>query len=167
VSDHLSAAFSQREMLDHAWRYFELHANQRMSLFNFFLVLSSFVAAGLGASLQLRGAFELLGSVLGLLLAVVSFTFWKLDQRSSFLIRHAERAMAEIENAFSISAPRLFSSEVHLTAKAASYRYHPRRLWTYGAAFRFVFAVMGLVGIVGAILSVYFYFHGSGLPVDV
>lgn len=154
-------------MLDHAWRYFELHANQRIALFNFFIVLSSFVAAGLGASLQLRGAFELLGSVLGLLLAVVSFTFWKLDQRSSFLIRHAERAMAELENAFPVSVPRLFFNEVHLTAKAASYRYHPRRLWTYGAAFRFVFWVMGLVGFFGAILSLYFYFHGSSPPVEV
>ena len=39
--------------------------------------------------------------------------------------------MVELENAF----------------KAASYRYHPRRIWKYGAAFRFVFAVMGLVGL--------------------
>jgi hypothetical protein len=138
-----------------------------MSLFNFFLVLSRFVAAGLGASLQLRGAFELLGSVLGLLLAVVSFTFWKLDQRSSFLIRHAERAMAELENAFPLSTPRLFFNEVHLTAKEVTRWYYVRRLWTYGRAFRFVFWAMGLVGILGAALSLYFYAHGSNVGVEV
>jgi hypothetical protein len=31
----------RKEMMDHAWRYFELHASQRMSLFNFFLVLAA------------------------------------------------------------------------------------------------------------------------------
>jgi hypothetical protein len=160
-------AFSQTEMLDHAWRYFELHANQRMSLFNFFLVLSSFVAAGLGASLQLRGTLELMGVGLGVILATVSFTFWKLDQRTSFLIKHAERAVAEIESGFSVSTARLFSNEVRVTARVVSKCYNPCRLWTYGSAFRFVFLVMGLVGIIGAILSVYFFFHGANLAVKV
>jgi hypothetical protein len=160
-------ALSQKEMLDHAWRYFEIHANQRMALFNFFLVLSSFVAAGLGASLQLRGAFELLGAGLGFLLAIVSFTFWKLDQRSSFLIRHAERAMAELENAFPISGPRLFFNEAHLTAKEVTRWFYLRRLWTYGRAFRFVFWAMGVIGVLGATLSLYFYLHGTSAAVEV
>jgi hypothetical protein len=159
--------FSHQEMLDHAWRYFELHANQRMSLFNFFLVLSSFVAAGLGASLQLRGTLELMGVGLGVTLTTVSFTFWKLDQRTSFLIKHAERAVAEIESGFSLSTARLFSSEARVTARVVSSCYNPCRLWTYGSAFRFVFFVMGLVGIIGAILSVYFYFHGSNPHLEV
>src|SRR5580704_16155126 len=53
-------------MLEHAWRYFALHANQRMSLFNFFLVLAGLISAGLAACLQRTGSFQLLGVALGL-----------------------------------------------------------------------------------------------------
>jgi ABC-type uncharacterized transport system permease subunit len=66
---------SARDMLEHAWRYFALHAGQRMSIFNFFLVLSGIVAAGLAACLQRHGPFQLIGVALGVLLALVSFTF--------------------------------------------------------------------------------------------
>ena len=79
---------------NHAWRYFELHANQRIAVFNFFLVLSGLIAAGLAAAVQAAGLLLVVGAVLGLLLALVSFIFWKLDQRTSFLIKHAEQALA-------------------------------------------------------------------------
>ena len=38
----------------YAWNYFELHANQRMSLFKFFITLAVFMAASLGATLVQR-----------------------------------------------------------------------------------------------------------------
>jgi hypothetical protein len=82
--------------LEHAWRYFELHANQRMTVFNFFLVLAGLAAAGLAAAVQGSPRFAVLGIVWGLLLALVSFVFWKLDQRASFFIKLAEAAIAEL-----------------------------------------------------------------------
>jgi hypothetical protein len=53
-------------VLTHAWRYFELHANQRMSVFNFFLALSGVVSAGLAALVQ--GSAHLI--FLGILLVI-------------------------------------------------------------------------------------------------
>jgi hypothetical protein len=141
------------EMLDHAWRYFELHAGQRMSLFNFFLVVSGVILAGLAACLQLTGSLRLLGLCLGVLLAVVAFTFWKLDQRVSFLIKHAEDAIVGIEKLLPLDVARLFSNERGRTAAHKSVGIGLVRPWTYGSAFRFIFWIMGLVGISGGTLS--------------
>lgn len=35
------------QAVEHAWKYFELHSNQRITLFNYFL----FIMAGLGAAI--------------------------------------------------------------------------------------------------------------------
>lgn len=141
-----------KDMLDHAWQYFALHANQRMSLVNFFLILAGLVLAGLATCLQRTGPIQLLGVALGLLLTVVSFVFWKLDQRVAFLLKHAERAMAQIELSLPIAAARLVSNEREQTEKAVSGGFLLFRIWTYGTAFRFVFALMGSTGIIGATL---------------
>jgi len=145
-------------MVTHAWRYFELHANQRMSVFNFFLVLSGFVAAGLAASFQGSGPLPLIGVMLGFVLTLVSFVFWKLDQRVSFLVKHAEQALAELEGSFSDPKARLFAAEPDRTKEAQATGLWPTRQWTYGDSFRFVFVAMGVMGVIGAILSFSRYF---------
>jgi hypothetical protein len=98
---------SAKDMLEHAWRYFSLHAQQRLSLFNYFLLASGSVVAGLAACLQRSGLFQILGTGLGALLVLISFVFWKLDQRSAFLVKHAEEALTELESTFQNPAVRL------------------------------------------------------------
>lgn len=142
---------SDREMLDHAWRYFALHAGQRISMFNFFVVVSGLVGAGLGACLQKGGHFYLLGAGLGALLSLVSFVFWKLDQRTSFLVKHAEDAISELEQSFPVTNARLVGNERPKTDAEGS------RLWTYGAAFRLVFRVVASIGVLGTILCLVAY----------
>jgi hypothetical protein len=80
-------------MMDHAWRYFELHASQRMSLFNFFLVLTRLVATGVATGLQGPPPFQLAGASLGFSWQSASFVFAKLDQRVSFLVKESEEFM--------------------------------------------------------------------------
>lgn len=75
---------------------------------SFFLFASGAIAAGLAATLQGTPRFSSLGIALGALLMLVSFIFWKLDQRVSFLIKHAEQALAETEQAFSAKEACLF-----------------------------------------------------------
>lgn len=141
--------------LDHAWRYFELHAKQRMSVFNFFLALSGVVAAGLVATLREDHDNPFLGIVFGCLLCIVSFVFWKLDQRVSFLIKHAEAALAECESAYSAESTRLFSTEATRATEVADRPFWWARHWTYGKCFRLVYWVMALVGIGGASLAAF------------
>lgn len=139
--------------LSHVWRYFEVHSQQRIAVFNYFLLLSGGVTAGLAATLQGSARLSALGIGLGLLLVLVSFVFWKLDQRSSFLIKRAEQALSRIEGALPSDAQRLFLTEPeHFTQCRARVGFW-RRHWTYGQAFRFVFVAMGLFGVVGSTLS--------------
>jgi hypothetical protein len=140
-------------MLEHTWRYFELHANQRMSVFNFFVVMSSALAAGNAASLQGSAKLAGIGIVLGSLLPLVSFVFWKLDQRVSFLIKHAEAALAEIESSLPTERARLFSLEPASTTTAKNNASRWVRQWSYGCSFRLIFVVMALFGLSSVFLS--------------
>lgn len=140
-------------MREHAWKYFELHANQRMVTFNYFIVVSGAIAAGLAATLQGTPRFAALGVALGGLLMLVSFVFWKLDQRVSFFVKRAESALCETESMFPVAAAQLFLSEPQATQAAASARSRWHRHWTYGRAFRLVFCAMALSGASGAALS--------------
>jgi hypothetical protein len=103
--------------------------------------------------------FALLGAGLGLLLMLVSFVFWKLDQRTSFLIKHAETAIIELEDALPVRIARVMTREPVRTA-AAEKGPVLTRLWTYSTVFRFVFVVMGLVGFVGTSLCAWRYLRG-------
>lgn len=136
--------------LEHAWQYFELHSKQRLTTFNFFLFLSGAASAGVAAALQGSAHFAILGVALGLLLILASFLFWKLDQRTSFLIKHAEACITSIETACLPEAARVFSSEPSRLLAAQVSARGWRRIWTYGLCFRISFLVMAAVGASGA-----------------
>jgi hypothetical protein len=130
---------------DHVWGYFELHAGQRLTMFNFFVVLSGLVTAGLGATMQGSPRMAVLGILLGVVLMLLSFVFWKLDQRSSFLVKHAEDAGIEIENHLLPPAGRLFASEPARLQSVVARRWLSG-IWTFGRSLRFAFGGMALVG---------------------
>jgi hypothetical protein len=145
-------AISPKDTLEHAWRYFELHAAQRMSMFNYFLVLFGLVSAGLAGALQADGALRVAGVFLGIALTVTTHVFGKLDERSSFLVKHAEAALREAEAAVPLAVGRLFFHEPGETEDARALA----KIWTYGTSFRLIFCVARLVGILGAGLSLAF-----------
>lgn len=139
--------------LEHAWRYFALHANQRMLVFNFYLVLSGLVLAALAKALEGDVAPPWFSILLGIFLAVVSFVFWKLDQRTCFLIKHAEEALAELELALPSERARLFRLESDRTGREKSTTKWWNPHWTYRESFRWVFGLMGFFGVGSAIWS--------------
>ena len=108
--------------LEHAWSYFQLHATQRITVFNYFVVFSGVLATGLATAVQANPRLAAVGIVLGLLLSLLSFLFWKLDQRASFLIKHAEELIKTLEPT---TAP-LFKEEVAKTEHARK----TKGLWT-------------------------------------
>ena len=108
------------DMLEHVWRYFALHASQRISLFNFFLLVAGSMSAGLAACIQRSGVFDLFGAGLGFLISTVAFVFWKLDQRTRFLVKLAEDSIMEIERALPLSHARIVSREPVRTAARES-----------------------------------------------
>lgn len=128
--------------MEHAWRYFELHAQQRMTVFNFFLAITGLVAAGIGVGLQAGTKFSALVSLLGMFLSLVSFLFWKLDQRVSIMIKNAEKALFAIEKIATIQDVSIFSlDQANNNSKGLL------SIWTYGRCFRVSFLTVGLIGL--------------------
>jgi hypothetical protein len=87
----------------------------------------------------------------------VALVFYKLDARTSFLVKHAEDAMVSLEKRLSFDGARLFTNEVPMT-EAARQRGAIAQMWTYGRALRLVFLFAGLIGILGGCLSVCRYY---------
>ncbi|WP_338822154.1 hypothetical protein WDM22_38710 [Bradyrhizobium septentrionale] len=79
-----------------AWDYFAFHAQQRQTVFNFFIILNGASLAAFAATID-KGAATKLHFVIGCVLAISSFLFWRLDERSRRLIQLAEAALKEIE----------------------------------------------------------------------
>lgn len=141
-----------RHAHDYAWRYFELHAGQRLTLFNFFTVLTGFATAGIATTMQGSARFSILGIALGALLVLLSFVFWKLDQRAAFLVKHSEaiQELAEVE--LLPESARLIEAERKALLAAQSAGARIWRIWTFGDCFRLIFAVAALLGMVSAVL---------------
>ncbi len=150
-----------------AWSYFELHSKQRMQCFNFFLAASGALIAATSAILSevssADAAMLLLAVPIPVLNLLICFVFWKLDQRTSFLIKHAEAVLQthEASPTSGVNAnppPTLFTGEERLTRidQSSATVGSPLAPLTYRQAFLLSYAgvaalagieVVGLVGI--------------------
>jgi hypothetical protein len=86
VTEKLSDAFKFASEV--ALKWFEIHAEQRLKLFNFFLILAGICIAGFFTALEKES--PVAASVVAALLAVVSVCFKWLDQRTSQLVKLGE-----------------------------------------------------------------------------
>ena len=118
--------------LDHAWRYFALHAQQRMSVFNFFIVLSGIISTGIGAGLQAGKAMAPVVAILGTLLALFSFVFYRLDRRGSELVKLAEAALVAGEARFLPIYARIVTEENRGRVSNAALP----KTWTFSHSFQ-------------------------------
>jgi hypothetical protein len=86
---------SQKQRLrNYAWGYFAIHAEQRMKTFHFYLILSTALISGfiLGMT-RIDNDKLLILAPIGFLLTLVSFLFFKLDNRNKQLVRNGEYAL--------------------------------------------------------------------------
>lgn len=141
--------------LDHAWRYFALHAQQRMSVFNFFVVLSGVMATGIGAGLQAGKSMAPAVAMLGALLSVFSLVFHRLDQRGSELVKFGESALVAGEAACMPVFARVLLNESERRNAPADVEGVAPDTWTFGRSFRTIFAVMGGIGTIACGFSLW------------
>jgi hypothetical protein len=141
-----------------AWDYFQLHASQRMTIFNFYLLSSSLIATAYFASFRpdsnLQGARPLLSA----LLCMIAFIFWKLDQRTKLFIKNAENTLKYFESLeVADKAAKVFTNEEELT-KAKRLRGWRRILLhsshlSYSDCFNSVFVAFFLIGAISLLLQ--------------
>lgn len=146
-----------------AWDYFQLHAAQRLTTFNFYIVISSVIITALFSTFQKDYQFYGVGVILGLLLIFISFIFWKLDGRNKELIKMAEVALrffeADIKIQDSVNElhiAKIFSRENYETNKKRS-KNKKYICWanhfSYSDCFNLVFSCFTLVGILGIFIG--------------
>jgi hypothetical protein len=81
--------------LDYAWKWFEYHAAQRISMFNYFLAGSAILVGSLATLLASNLYAEALGvAILGFLVCVI---FLGLDSRNKDLVTLGERILIVLE----------------------------------------------------------------------
>ena len=94
----------ERELMnlkfEYAWRHFSLHARQRVQMFNFFLLGSSFLASGYG--LLIREQLYLPALVLAFVGVLVGIASIILDVRNARLVDLGEAALMSFEQEYLI-----------------------------------------------------------------
>lgn len=86
---------------DHAWRYFDLHACQRISLFRYYVILLSLYVTGSGflfAKFNENTCLEEWGVIFfSIIFILITIVFWCLDGRNRKLIHLAEKSLRKHE----------------------------------------------------------------------
>jgi hypothetical protein len=163
----------RKELRDYAWKYFALHADQRLRTFNFYLLIVAVVVGGLLAYLK-DARSPAYAAPAAFLLAVLSYVFWRLDRRAIEFIRHGEHALAAIEKDIPADRMpeglRLFVREDETTKAIRRERGVPGWnpiSWVWGHfgyyhCFKAMFAVLFILGIGVGIAA--FFLPGSPPP---
>jgi len=147
-------------MRSHAWKYFELHSAQRMQAFNFFLGISGVIITGSSAALvtmqQEHPSAVIFALPMLLLNLIICYIFSKLDQRTAFLIKHAEEIIKELEIADKSPMAKLFLEEEHKTKQLPTLKemvnFYEANL-TYVECFRLTFGVVALLTVAEAMIA--------------
>lgn len=146
---------------EYALKYFHIHADQRMRVFQFYIAIST-ALLGVGAFMIKQEQSQEILVFLGLFMAFVSFIFWKLDIRVKGLIKNAEVALKILDDRHKIpdvdggpNPLKLFARDDFLVDLRKS-KDGPLKLghFSYGKCFNWVFAVVGILGFLGALAGI-------------
>lgn len=141
---------------EHAWKYFELHSQQRMTVFNFYVAAIGLLIAGSGICLQQGGNFIYLISLLGTgitFITFITFIFYKLDNRVSNLIKMSESALRSFEQNLLTPELKIFTNEYNEHTDNRVFLSE----WTYGKCFRVTFYVLAHIGFLLMIIPLIVY----------
>ncbi len=162
--DNFCSQISDKDVLELIWKYFEHHGNQRLTHINFFIVFSSTLMVFQYTVLGTNNNLLFAPIVIGIVQIIVSFAFYKIDERTMFLVKHAEKAMVSIESTYSfshdkgyINSLKIFTNEIEETNKAKKEKKIFFRQISHKKSYRILqisFAVLGVIGSIWGILKV-------------
>lgn len=154
--DNFCSQISDKDVLELIWKYFEHHGNQRLTHINFFTVISSALLVSQYTVLETNNNLLFAPIVIGIVQIIVSFVFYKIDERTMFLVKHAEKAIVSIESTYGFSddegyidSLKIFTNEIEETNKAKKRKNFLLRQISHKKSYRILlisFAVMGALG---------------------
>ena len=87
----------EKDFMDTLWKYFELHANQRMQMMNFYIVIVSLFLTALVAMFCSKEDLKVCESALCVGVIFFSWIFMMFDKRTRSMIKNCEKAIKKIE----------------------------------------------------------------------
>ena len=104
-------------------------------------------------------------TTLGLLLILISFIFWRMDQRNAQLTKRAEHIMSAVESNTFAAQDVLFNdkaADLHIKERLS---FILGRQWSHGQSLRVLFSLMGVIGLAGALFPI--VSHARPVPAEV
>ncbi|MEE4199129.1 MAG: hypothetical protein V2I30_00265 [Erythrobacter sp.] len=126
-----------------------------MTVFNFFLAISGVLVGLVAASLSGDDQYPLAALSLSIFLLALSYIFWQLDIRTSFLIKHAESALELSEKELFPSYLRLVEQEDKAFEEFRAGKKGLAKGLSYSGALRSIFALMAILASIGIVLSTF------------
>ena len=141
------SGMNDKDFMENLWKYFELHANQRMQLMNFYIVLESLLVAGLISLLSAQK--DLIIWECGICVAIIFFSliFYGLDRRTKHMIILCEDTIKKIEKANGgQNGPveewiGIFSKEEYITL-------NKNEKWTYSKLFKLQYLFFAIIAVI-------------------
>ncbi len=90
----------EKDFMDTLWKYFELHANQRMQMMNFYIVIVSLFLTALVAMFCSDKDVKIYESVVCVSIIFFSWIFMMYDKRTRNMIKNCEDAIKVIEKKY-------------------------------------------------------------------
>lgn len=152
---------SDKDVLDLIWKYFEHHGNQRLTHINFFTVLSSALIISQFTIINSQKVVCYIPMILGVIQCIISFVFYKIDDRTKFLVKHAEETITEIERHYNFyndkeysKRLRLFTNEVTATREARQYsKCFLFKQISHRLSYRILLASFSVIGLLAGLLG--------------
>lgn len=144
---------SESEARTYAWSHFAYHAQQRQTVFNFFLILVAGCIAAYATTLgESQLEYNRFRIYMGALLALASLLFWRLDKRNARLVKISENALKALENRLAAQIHDQNIRLIHFSEVKLS-RFPLSSIESFGQIYRFIFICSGAAGLAMAIFA--------------
>ncbi|MDE7176873.1 MAG: hypothetical protein K2O59_03585 [Lachnospiraceae bacterium] len=148
---------SESDFLKVLWDYFAVHANQRIQILNFYIVLETFFITGLLTLFQLDGNLTAFRLILSASIIFFSFVFYALDKRTKEMIKFSEDALKTIEQKYASeygSGIMIFSKEQEKTLFERRWSWFAKKFLSYSKLFKLIYLFFTIIGISGMIIEI-------------
>lgn len=151
-----SVELKESDFLKILWDYFVVHANQRIQILNFYIVLETFFITGLLTLFQLDGNLTAFRLILSVSIIFFSIIFFALDKRTKEMIKFSEEAIKTLEQKYVLkygSEIMIFSKEQEKTLFERRWSWFAKKFLSYSKLFKMIYLFFTIIGIFGMIIE--------------
>lgn len=148
---------TENDFLNMSWNYFSLHANQRMQLLHFYILLETLFVTGLLALFQVNEKLTIFRLVLSVAIIFFSCIFFALDKRSKQMIEYSEDAIKNIEQKYVLLYSKeimVFTMEHEKTSCARRWSWFAREILSYSKLLRFIYIFFTAIGLMSIVIEI-------------